>query len=523
MIKKHADVIVIGGSIGGVLAAISSAKMKKKVILTEETKWIGGQFTNQGVPADEHKWIERFGCTKSYRNFRNTVRNHYRNDPDFKNAIKKNDYFNPGDGWVSRICHNPKLSLSIFNQMLEPYIKNNLIEVLTETKALSSEVEGNKIISFTVENKETKKMIQLSGKYFLDATDTGELLTLTNTEYYVGAESREDYKEPLAPEERLTQDMQPITWVAALEFEHGKSHIIPKPEEYGFFKDFITKYNKSILSWYGPSLNVESFREFDMFKWGEKDGEPILPLWSYRRIICGDFYTKAVNDVTLLNWPQNDYFLGNIIDTEDSEHHKYMARQLTLSLVYWLQTEAPRDEGGYGYPEVKLNLDALGTDDGLAMAPYIRESRRIKAKYTIKEQDISYKYNKELPSFVDSVGVGWYHIDLHSTTLTNRHVYEETWPFEIPLGSMIPERMENLIPACKNIGTTQLTNGCYRLHPIEWNIGEVAGFLASFCIIKNISPSYVYEHKLKEFQELLVNEGIELHWPNNIDLIKEEY
>jgi hypothetical protein len=45
------------------------------------------------------------------------------------------------------------------------------------------------------------------------------------------------------------------------------------------------------------------------------------------------------------------------------------------------------------------------------------------------------------------------------------------------LGALIPIRMENLLPAAKNIGTTHITNGCYRMHPVEWNIGEAAGAL----------------------------------------------
>src|SRR3712207_8972640 len=48
-------------------------------------------------------------------------------------------------------------------------------------------------------------------------------------------------------------------------------------------------------------------------------------------------------------------------------------------------------------------------------------------------------------------------------------------PFQVPLGAMIPVRVNNLIAGCKNIGTTHVTNGCYRLHPVEWTIGEAAG------------------------------------------------
>ena len=45
--------------------------------------------------------------------------------------------------------------------------------------------------------------------------------------------------------------------------------------------------------------------------------------------------------------------------------------------------------------------------------------------------------------------------------------------------NVLPRRVENLLPACKNLGVTHLTNGCYRLHPVEWNIGESAGMLAA--------------------------------------------
>ena len=54
------------------------------------------------------------------------------------------------------------------------------------------------------------------------------------------------------------------------------------------------------------------------------------------------------------------------------------ARQLSLSLFHWLQTEAPRPDGGTGYPGLYLRPDVTGTDDGLAKSPYVRESRRIR-------------------------------------------------------------------------------------------------------------------------------------------------
>lgn len=72
-----------------------------------------------------------------------------------------------------------------------------------------------------------------------------------------------------------------------------------------------------------------------------------------------------------------------------------------------------------------------------------------------------------------------------------------------------------MLAGSKNIGTTHITNGCYRLHPVEWNIGEVSGLLVAFCLEKDITPEHVYENKvwLHEFQSQLVDAGIELRWP----------
>ena len=80
------------------------------------------------------------------------------------------------------------------------------------------------------------------------------------------------------------------------------------------------------------------------------------------------------------------------------------------------------------------------------------------------------------------MGVGSYRIDLHPSTGGNNYIDISSLPFQIPLGALIPRRVENLLPACKNLGTTHITNGCYRLHPVEWAIGEAAGALAAYCL-----------------------------------------
>ena len=66
MTTRHFDIAVVGGSLGGVQAVRAACGQGMRVLLAEETDWIGGQLTSQAVPPDEHSWIEQQGATKSY-------------------------------------------------------------------------------------------------------------------------------------------------------------------------------------------------------------------------------------------------------------------------------------------------------------------------------------------------------------------------------------------------------------------------------------------------------------------------
>ncbi len=166
----------------------------------------------------------------------------------------------------------------------------------------------------------------------------------------------------------------------------------------------------------------------------------------------------------------------------------------------------------------------MGTNDGMAKYPYIRESRRIKAEFTILEKHVGAENRKmvageeagkKAAGFYDSVGTGYYHIDLHPSSRGDNYIDFASLPFQIPLGALLPQRMNNLLPANKNIGTTHITNGCYRLHPVEWSIGEAVGSLIAFAQMKKIVPRAVRENRnlLEEFQKWIRNQGLETDWP----------
>lgn len=516
--EMHADVVIIGGGTGGCAAALSAARMGRTVIMTEETHWIGGQLTSQAVPPDEHPWIEQFGCTRSYRRFRDGVRRYYRMYFPLTAEARASEFLNPGNGFVSRLCHEPRSALAVLEQLLSPYVHSGRIRILTRFKVELVRTERDEVVSATVRSLDDLRRIELAAPYFLDATECGDVLPLAGAEYVTGAESQRQTGEPHALEgDPRPDDMQAFTYCFAMDYLEGEDHTIPRPEQYGFWRDYQPDFwPGKLLSWTGVRPATMEPVQYPLFP-----GKDWLSLFGYRKIIDRHNFVPGTfkSDITLVNWQQNDYWLGPIIDVSEEEkaRHQENAKQLSLSLLYWMQTEAPRPDGKQGYPGLRLRQDVVGTADGLAMYPYIRESRRIQAEFTVKEQHVSTECRgtDEAERFADSVGIGCYRIDLHPSTGLRPYIDISSLPFQIPLGSLIPVRLNNLLPACKNIGVTHITNGCYRLHPVEWNIGEAAGYLAGFCLHHQVKPREVRNHQalLSDFQSLLIREGIELAWP----------
>lgn len=535
-----ADIAIIGGGLGGVASALSSLRNGKTVILTEETDWLGGQLTQQGVPPDEHRWIEYTGSTKTYRDFRNKIRDYYKRNYPLKEYLKNDLYLNPGNASVSRFCHEPKVALAVIHEILAPYISSGKLTVLYRYKAVKSSVNKDIVESVTVTNGNTGDTKILKALYFVDATELGDLLPLTGTEFVTGTESKKDTGELHAPEQGDPENVQAFTVCFSMDYLHGENHMIQKPKDYAFWREFTPQLKQP---WPGKLLDMHYSNPRTLEKRAlcfdptERGCGDIFNLWSYRRIADKKNFEEGayLSDISLVNWPQNDYFLGNLIGASDRDFQTYVegGKQLSLSLLYWLQTEALRPDGGRGWPGLRLRKDILGTNDGLAKYPYVRESRRIKSVFTVKEEHVGCDNrtlvateNKDKAAFFhDSVGIGFYPIDLHPSTGMDNYIDMDALRFQIPLGALLPIRMKNLIPANKNIGTTHITNGCYRLHPVEWNIGESVGTLISFALDNQYTPHQVRAERgiLNDLQALLRSQGIEPEWPSEEELENMQY
>jgi hypothetical protein len=512
------DVLVIGGGTGGVAAALAAARAGCGVCLVEETDWLGGQFTSQGVAAlDEHPYIETFGGTASYYRLRRALRDHYRAIASESGLAPG---FNPGNCWVTKLAFEPSVAAAYLKRVIEQV---GSIGTYLRSKVVGVTVENDSITSVLAISLNGTSAWRFFPKMVIDATDLGDLLSLSGAEYRAGAESVHETGEPHAqPGAPVPRCVQSYTYTFALERRpKHEQHVIEQPQGYEHFRD-RQPYSLTI-DVHGGEIYSESSGRLSYTLYETMPGTKGA-LWTYRRLIdAGQFKGRFPNDISMINWPGNDYRDAGLIDRPavDIAGSLQDAKRASLGFLYWLQTEAPADRERIGAPELKLRTDIMESTDGLSKHPYIREGRRIHAVKTIVEQEVSAEHQPgpRATHFMDSVGIGWYPIDIHPVD-GDIGVSCRTRPFQIPLGALLPIRLANLIAGSKNIGTTHITNGCYRLHPVEWNIGESAGSLAAFAIRQRLMPRSVRQNvsSLRTFQKSLLANGIPLAWLVDVPL-----
>jgi hypothetical protein len=504
MADQTYGVVIVGGSLGGVAAALRAGSSGVSVCLLESTDWLGGQYSAQGVTRpDENRFIETVGSTASYRTFRHNVRVFYRKNYRLSASGSAQPTLDPG-GQYPGFSAEPRVA---HNALLQELLAIASVHVRLSTVVTSVQMQGDTVQRITAIDMSGAQTNYIA-KYFLDATDLGELLPMAGVEHTLGAESKDETGESLAPPEARPDWIQPITMVVALERRPAsENHVIDKPAEYDQLKQ-EQKYG--LADGYISTMFV-----------------PGKDLWGYRRYIDAANFDDPTfpNDLSMLNMGFNDYQQATIPSGSPAQDAAVIARarQASLGYVYWLQTECPRDDGnGTGYPELMVRPDQFKTPDGTSAQPYIRESRRIKAQYTIVQHDLDKTYwsGPRAKNYYDSCGLGLYGgLDIHGLAGAGMpQAFIDIKPFEIPLRSLIPVRVSNLLPACKNIGTTHITNGAYRLHPVEWNVGEAAGALAAFALANNVLPNQIPNDAvlLRKYQRGLLAAGVPLYWWTDI-------
>ncbi|HSO85497.1 MAG TPA: FAD-dependent oxidoreductase [Draconibacterium sp.] len=444
------DVLVIGGTSGGISAGIQSARLNVATLIVEETQWLGGMLTAQGVSAIDGNHNLPSGI---WNEFRNNLRIHYGG----AKALET--------GWVSNTQFEPHIGDSIFKAMAAA---ENQLKVIYGYHVSDVLKDGNKVTGAVFLNNKNEKLTVFA-RIVIDATDLGDGLSLAGAEYDLGMESRWTTGEEMAPE--LANDIiQDLTWVAVLK-DYGKDadRTIPKPKRYnpGIFKGSCAMTVDSVLIDCDKMIN----------------------------------YARLPKNKYLINWPRhgNDFYL-NVVEMNYKQRIKELdkAKQRTLEFVYYIQTEL-------GYKNLGLADDEFPTSDHLAMAPYHREGRRLRGIQRLTINHVLNKYETD-PLYRTGISVGDYPVDHHHDCNPDapKIIFPPVPSFNIPMGCLIPETVDGLVVADKAISVSNIINGATRLQPCVLLTGQAAGVIAALSVLENTTPRNL---NIRKVQQKLLDSG----------------
>ena len=448
--QLQTEVLVIGGTTGGTSAGIQSARLKARTLIVEETTWLGGMITAAGVSATDGNHELSSGI---WNEFREKLRKHYGGAAALST------------GWVSETQFEPHVGDSIFKAMAAA---EKDLSVIYGYHVVSVLKEGNKVCGAQFRNGQNK-LLNIKANVVIDATDLGDGLALAGAAYDLGMESKNVTGEIYAPDQP-NSIIQDLTWAAVLkDFGQGTDKTINKP----------LNYNPELYRG-SCAMTVDSV------------------LIDCKKMLT---YGKLPNNKYMINWPRhgNDIYL-NVVEMDWAKRNEELkkAKERTLGFVYYIQTEL-------GYKNIGLAEDEFPSKDHLALVPYHREGRRLRGVQRLTINHVKERYSGT-PLYRTGISVGDYPVDHHHAC--NPEAPKIHFPaipsFNIPLGALIPEKIDGLIVCDKAISVSNLINGATRLQPCVLLTGQAAGALAAVTVQKKQN---VRDINVRELQQILLDAG----------------
>ncbi|GAA4466018.1 FAD-dependent oxidoreductase [Novipirellula rosea] len=497
----EADLLVVGGTESGCAAAVQAARMGvQKIVLVNDIDWLGGQFSAEGLGAiDENRAHQYNGTVPIPRSgiFREVI-----DAIETKNAQLYGGIKRPGNTRVITTAR-PVVSESVFRNLLAPYEQSEQIQRYSRYRVSSAIVDGDNVrgVEFVATDAATKpnKLI-VRARMTIDASDWGDVIKASGASWDCGIDAKAEWGEPSAPEtNQPTTDLAPITYCMIL-VEQPQESLFPKPTTYD------PRYFTGTWGWIDEEF-----------------------AYTTRRLVDGKGFTEFDHaDVLLINSPQIDYPLdslpaGVLRELEQSEagvSKKTLvamtpaqreivfedAKRHTLRYYYHLQTNFPK------FRRMALS-DEFGTADQLPPKPYVRESLRLVARHIIREQEVDgfggYP-NYATTMFPDAVFSWQFEKDFHPTQRTWVSGDDNTGPWEatfrgnrrfgrggtgravFPLRALVPERIQGLLGAQKNLGYTSIVGSSCRLHDQSIHAGQASGAVAAVSLRNHVAPAAIY-------------------------------
>lgn len=562
------EVAVVGGSLGGVAAAAHAMRSGAVTCLIEVAPWLGGQISAQGVSAlDESQAMQADqSFSKSWMDFKELIRRQPVPSLPWSPQVVGKQVAEVNSCWVGQLCFLPQVGAIAAEQWLQQSVSKasgSRWQTSTAFKGAEFDTTGQEITAIYAVHRIPKdsthkpqgrlseellkwygwdsdddfdkvpvRLQAPAGKQLLviDATDTGELVAWAKIPHRLGAESQRTTGETRASAYDNPNCTQAFTYPFALAIHDDRGA------------------SKAALSQVQSSYSRQEHRQdFDL------QGFPLFngrSLFNYRRILSTTMShpsaaSPALGDITLVNWNRgNDWGFMEppLLLTEEQlqatgQYQNWLGGMSVTALQHgeahallfaeWLLEKRKSSD----LPLMLLTgADApLGTLSGLSMTPYIREGRRILGRpaygqqtFLLAEADLRIDSKPQRSFSPTAIAKTHYAIDIHgcrshygsitgeaTSAATEEHNIR---PTEIPIESLIPQGVENLLIGGKGIAVTHIANASTRIHYGEWSIGAAAGATAGWLVKQapeGITPAQIVPKQLiGQLQQHLKDQGL---------------
>ncbi len=511
---SYYDVVIVGGGASGVAAAIQSARMGARTAILEETDWLGGQMTAAGVSSmDEGNYDER--TMGIYGEFIQKVKAYYTALGKSISTCYRVNFSN---------CFEPHIGQKILLDMIAETKNRTLsdgthpvLDVHLRTPVISATKEGNAVTGVVAKDGSTYR-----GKVFIEATEYGDLLPLVGARYRAGNSTSDALNQNAC--------IQDITYSAVIKkYPNGLPEGLQmknKPPGYDaikpYFEKLVTKNGSDTWDpkeypinfiWHNAYRGMPDSSNSQNYMSTPKESAALISKTSLN--LANDYPDREpyLHDRSIDISPD----LLSVRYLEDMSFRKQTnceAKLKTLQLIYYIQNDlgetswsVANDEGfdtAYNQENSCANIpqEFKAIERQMTPIPYVRESRRGIGVTTLTAKEIkSVRTSTEnLASYPSVVALGYYATDLHNckdngsleTGLESRtDISDGIPPFAIPYEALVPEKVDGLLFAEKNISLSRLAEGAAREQPIVMRIGQAAGAAAALAVKQNVQPRQV--------------------------------
>jgi hypothetical protein len=497
-LRDSYDLVIAGAGTGGFGSAVQAARLGATVLLLEETDWIGGQMNAAAVTSmDEgpkhgdrpYILVRERGL---YHEYVEAVVAYYQ----ARGMTAETAY------WRGHICMEPRVGQEILYRMLDAARgRTPALHVALRAKVTQALKSGDAVTGVEVELATAQGTVKrlIRSKVLVDATEWGDVIPLTGARYRVGNCTGQ------APDPK--REIQSLTWTAVIK-QYPKS--VPA---------------ELVVSQAPPEYAAAEPRLLKGVVAGERVDTKAAP-WNFATFIgyrgMPNSEQPGAREITRTHMNYNNDYPVRIGDVEDTALRLATCRKAklrTLQTLYYIQHRLGKtdwsvaNDEGYDSPYNRAQVDQWIREQP-ELAPYrailyqfpvmayARESRRIMGLHTLTAREIERRPGSPT-MFENTVALGDYAVDLHGSKKpelieleldrvedmpTKSFGERGLGPFAIPFECFIPEKVDGLVAAEKNISQSRLANGATRLQPSTMLMGQAAGAIAALSVKYGVRP-----------------------------------